>query len=78
MKFSTETHVPFGINCNHFGEPLTFHFESPSGQIFNLLIALFYYQITCRTNEILINLNCTLYLVLISECLASKHTKIKR
>lgn len=34
MNFGIHIQVPFMINCHHFGNPLTFHVTSLSGQIF--------------------------------------------
>ncbi len=60
MKFDTQFHVSLRMNCNDFGDPLTFYLAASLGQDFNLS------HITWKTNEIPISVNCTLCLVLIS------------
>lgn len=32
MQFGTDTFVPFRMNCDSFGNPLTFHLDPSSGQ----------------------------------------------
>lgn len=40
MKFGLDIHVPQRINCNHFGDPLTFNVAPPFGRNFNVLSTL--------------------------------------
>lgn len=52
MKFRTDIPVPLRINCNHFGDPLTFNLPSLSGQrfyyIFYFILISFYSQMHAK------------------------------
>ncbi len=52
MKPSADSHVPQRMNCNGFGDPLTFHLVPSSGQ--NVPVLWFMHKII----EIPIGLSC--------------------
>ncbi len=48
MKFGTHIHVSLRINCDDYGDPLTFHLASSSGQNFSLSNTLVYDQMLAK------------------------------
>ncbi len=47
MRFGSGSHVPLKMNCNNFGDSLTFHLLL-LGQYFNLCNTLFYAQMSTK------------------------------
>ncbi len=50
MTFGSEIHVPLRMNCNNFGDSMTFNLAPSSGQSFNVSNTL--RPNTCRTDDI--------------------------
>ncbi len=48
MKFVSEIHVSLRMNCNKFGDPLTFHVAPSKGQLFRFCSSLVYDQMPAK------------------------------
>ncbi len=59
VKFGTHVHASLRINCNNFGDPLTFNLAPSSGQNFNLCNTLVYDELLVFASALVVLLSAT-------------------